>query len=612
MGLGDVLNTERVSCAKRCEELVHEVGAFYLLLYQHYSLLSLKPSLRTCSADTGLCDTTVFVREKSSTVMISAADAFLVLGILAGIVLIAIGYRTYQMSERLGRRSFVALMLILGIGCVAAGLGWVIPSPVLPNEGGPIEWARVLFVIWSLSVVPWFVFATRYTGTQTQNQLQTLALAGIPVLVLVADALLFLLDFESDVLSILSAFVFLYTLFLAATGTYLIVKKSYKYGHIRLGQGVSLSVVPLAPVVFWNLIGTASSGPLGPAGAYAGGVLFAALGASIALTRYETFESTPSIGTLGERALIRETGDLMIVVDDSDRVVTINETATEILGVTREATVGTSLQQCLGHDSAGLRDAETVTVQTTRGSRKYDPQVSLVRDHCHNGIGATLSLRDVTERGLREQRLAVLNRVLRHNIRNKVDVLKSHAETLNVDDAEIDPVLEAADEITSLGDQARRIDQYISKSTDDTTVDLTEAVQSVIDMIREDDVAVDIAVETPPSATLTTEQSAVVGALRSALDNAVTYADSAVTVSIEPRPNGYGIYVIDDGAGIPDWEVESLNVGTESPLGHSTGLGLWELKWAVRALNGDLSFDTTDGTTVEIFVPDRSDEPMTV
>ena len=215
-------------------------------------------------------------------------------------------------------------------------------------------------------------------------------------------------------------------------------------------------------------------------------------------------------------------------------------------------------------------------------------------------------------RGLREQRLAVLNRVLRHNIRNKVDVLKSHAETLNVDDAEIDPVLEAADEITSFGDQARRIDQYISKSTDDTTVDLTEAVQSVIDMIREDDVAVDIAVETPPSATLTTEQSAVVGALRSALDNAVTYADSAVTVSIEPRPNGYGIYVIDDGAGIPDWEVESLNVGTESPLGHSTGLGLWELKWAVRALNGDLSFDTTDGTTVEIFVPDRSDEPMTV
>ena len=334
--------------------------------------------------------------------MISAADAFLVLGILAGIVLIAIGYRTYQMSERLGRRSFVALMLILGIGCVAAGLGWVIPSPVLPNEGGPIEWARVLFVIWSLSVVPWFVFATRYTGTQTQNQLQTLALAGIPVLVLVADALLFLLDFESDVLSILSAFVFLYTLFLAATGTYLIVKKSYKYGHIRLGQGVSLSVVPLAPVVFWNLIGTASSGPLGPAGAYAGGVLFAALGASIALTRYETFESTPSIGTLGERALIRETGDLMIVVDDSDRVVTINETATEMLGVTREATVGTSLQQCLGHDSAGLRDAETVTVQTTRGSRKYDPQVSLVRDHCNNGIGATLSLRDVTERGLRE------------------------------------------------------------------------------------------------------------------------------------------------------------------------------------------------------------------
>lgn len=43
----------------------------------------------------------------------------------------------------------------------------------------------------------------------------------------------------------------------------------------------------------------------------------------------------------------------------------------------------------------------------------------------------------------------------------------------------------------------------------------------------------------------------------------------------------------------------------ETPLQHGTGLELWRLKSAVRKLSGDLSFDTVDGTTVRIEVPDR-------
>ena len=66
--------------------------------------------------------------------------------------------------------------------------------------------------------------------------------------------------------------------------------------------------------------------------------------------------------------------------------------------------------------------------------------------------------------------------------------------------------------------------------------------------------------------------------------------------------------MVDDGPGIPDWELESLDAGTESPLQHSTGLGLWQLSWAVTTLNGDVSFDTTDGTAVEMFIPDNGEQ----
>jgi K+-sensing histidine kinase KdpD len=91
----------------------------------------------------------------------------------------------------------------------------------------------------------------------------------------------------------------------------------------------------------------------------------------------------------------------------------------------------------------------------------------------------------------------------------------------------------------------------------------------------------------------------------SVLDNAVSYAGSTVAITVEEHTDGYLIRVADDGDGIPEWELDSLDADDESPLDHSTGLGLWKLKWAVMALNGELSFDTTDGTTVEIVVPDR-------
>jgi len=540
--------------------------------------------------------------------MVSAVDALLVLGIVAGVALVWVGYRVYRLSERLGRRSFVAFAVILGAGCVVAGIGGLVPS-MFPFDTESSTWAQLPLLFWLVATFPWFVFAVQYTGTRTKIRGRTLGLAGLPYLFIVADLGLSVLEFDRGLLNLIGTVVFLYVISLAVAGTYLLIQKSYSYGHIPAGQGISLGIVPVGTLAIWNLVGAQDTAAVGAAGAYAAGAVLATAGVGAARGRYGLFDSTPSIGTLGERALTRETDDLMFVVDDSDCVVTINETAVEMLSTTREAVIGTPLKDWVDYGSEQLQASETVAVQTTEGTRQYDPQVSPVTDYHGNEIGGTLSLRDVTERDLREQRLAVLNRVLRHNLRNEVDVLKSHAEML--DDDEVAPILESADAIGALGQQARRIDQYVAGSTDDTTVDLEEAILSVLDTVGADDATVDVSVDIPSTATLVTNRPAVVGALESVLDNAISYADSTVSVTVDSRPGGVRLRVSDDGPGIPDWELESLDAGTESPLQHTTGLGLWQLKWAVRALNGDLSFDTTDGTTVEISVPDRSSERPT-
>jgi len=539
--------------------------------------------------------------------MVLPVDVFLALGLLAGGVLYWFGYRAYRLSNRLGRRSFVAFAAILGSACVVPALVGFAPAFTLVGEDA--TWTQLPVMFWLLSTFPWFVFAVRYTGTRTSIPTHVLVLALLPYVAIFLELFLSIAGLSSNLLSAVGSAVFLYIISLAVAGTYLLIQNTYSYDHVALGQGIALSVAAIGSLMIWNLISTQITSATVGAGAYAAGSIAAVVGVGTAWHRYDLFESTPSIGTLGERALTRETDDLMLVIDGDDRVIEINETAIDTLSGTRTSAVESSVEDLLGEDSDELQAAETVTVQTTDGTRQYDPQVARVSDHYDNDIGATLSLRDVTDRELREQRLAVLNRVLRHNLRNEVDVVKSHAESLAQRDAPVAPIIDAADTIASLGHQAHRIDQYVSESTDDVHVDLEAITRSVLGTIDVD--GTDVTVERSDAATLTTNRRAVVGALESALDNAVEYAETGVAVTFEPQSDGCVVRVSDDGPGIPDWELASLDAGTESQLQHSTGLGLWQLKWAVTTLNGDLSFDTTDGTTVEIFVPDRGADPAT-
>lgn len=538
--------------------------------------------------------------------MVSTVNALLMVGILAGGVLYWFGYQAYRLSARLGRQPFIAFVSILGTGCVAVGVAGLVPS-VLPIGPEGSAWEDLPTVFWILTTFPWFVFAVKYSGTRAWISRRSLLALSLPYLLIITNLLTRIFDIEYvSVLNTFGSVVFIYILVLTVGGAFLLMQSTYSYGHTTVWQGVSLAAIVLGSLVIWNFTSLQATEQLGKAGTYAAGATVAAAGVGAAWHRYALFEASPSVGTLGEQALTGETEDLMFVVDSADRVITLNDTATDTLSITQSGAQGSPIQDMLGQSSEQLRQAETVTLLTADGTRQYDPQVSQIDDGHDNAIGATLSLRDVTERNRRKQRLAVLNRILRHNLRNKVDVVKGHAETLAESDADVTPIIDAADEIASLGQHARQIDQYVSAAGENVAVDLDEAVRSVLDTIETNGTGVTVTVEPLTSATVRTNRRALTGGLEVVLENAVEYAESTVSVDIETDPDGYVIRVVDDGPGIPDWELESLDAGTESPLQHSTGLGLWQVKWAVTALDGDLSFDTNDGTTVEIFIPDSA------
>jgi signal transduction histidine kinase len=91
-------------------------------------------------------------------------------------------------------------------------------------------------------------------------------------------------------------------------------------------------------------------------------------------------------------------------------------------------------------------------------------------------------------------------------------------------------------------------------------------------------------------------------------------------VSIEDRPDE-GIVLVqvaDDGPGLPEMERRVLAEGSERPLSHMEGIGLWLVNWTVTSSGGSLAVDTggtegtngsgTAGTVVEMRFP-RADPP---
>jgi methyl-accepting chemotaxis protein len=198
-------------------------------------------------------------------------------------------------------------------------------------------------------------------------------------------------------------------------------------------------------------------------------------------------------------------------------------------------------------------------------------------------------------------RLEVFNRILRHNLRNQLDVINSHAEALE-DPGHREAILTATEKLNRLGTRARRIDHLMSKDPKPTTIALADRIEVVLDDIEREDIAVTMAV--PDDATVVSDPETLTTVLRSPLENAVAFAESSVVISAESTETGCTIEISDDGPGIPAADLDPVTAERETALAHSRGLGLWELKWGVNKLDGELSFATDDGTTVTIHLPD--------
>mgnify|MGYP000628052883 CR=1 FL=1 len=219
---------------------------------------------------------------------------------------------------------------------------------------------------------------------------------------------------------------------------------------------------------------------------------------------------------------------------------------------------------------------------------------------------------DVTERKRTEQLVRLLNRVLRHNLRNDLNVLLGIGSQIRSESVEVTDLDDLGERIertvgglVDLSEQARKLEQSARRDREPRQLDPAVLFGAAIDGL-------------PPSATVETtvetDRDICAGA---ELEQAITeLAANAVSHNPAPEPwvsltatdddEWVELTITDDGPGINEMEAAVIAEGEETDLVHSAGLGLWLVNWIVTRYGGSFGIrarDDADGTVATVRLP---------
>ncbi|MDB2261282.1 histidine kinase N-terminal 7TM domain-containing protein [Halorubrum ezzemoulense] len=599
---------------------------------------------------------------------------------------LALAWAIREHRGRPGVDWFLGVFAAQATWCLSYGVGLLVSEPAIRAALEATMW---LGVIWT--GIAFLGFALEYTGRSDVVRSRLFAaIVGFGALssaLVVTNSLhgVFWTDFARDpvfgVETVSYAFgpwayltVAAETV-LVASAVFLLVDTLLSYGPLYRRESAAVALSSLPPgfaLVAWALaLGPVPQLQLAP-------VMFVPhlLLDAYAFDRAEMFDRNPTTSRAAERTAIDDLRDPIVALALDRRIVRINPAAETVLGVDAQTARDRPLADFLdlpvrigdagegepdggesGPDDEAGGSRETVEIDAGDGarSRTYAVSVSRLTDPNGTHVGYTLVLSDVTDRERRRQQLEVLNRILRHNLRNDAGVVRGYGEILRdrVDDSELvqmaDAVERRAGALAALGEKAGTVERLL-EDRDPEPTDVRDLVTSAVaDARGRDDAAIELVVDGEPTtadggaATSVGERTTGdadadewvtrvrLDALRAVVENTVENAldhhdgqgperdDGGAWVRVALRREERGgdgghegegdarfvLTVADDGPGIPEHEVEAVESGRETALEHGSGLGLWVVAWGAAAVGADVEYADREprGTRVTVSVP---------
>jgi PAS domain S-box-containing protein len=334
--------------------------------------------------------------------------------------------------------------------------------------------------------------------------------------------------------------------------------------------------------------------------------------------RYETaFNAADDpIYVLDANGRFREVNDAMVALTGYDEDELLGASMSLLLDADELERAEERIQAEIAENEGSIGTIET-TVRTAAGEpRTCAVNVAPLPDD--EGMRGTVGvMRDVTGRTQREQRLAVLDRVLRHNIRNEMNVVMGRARIAqrqasgDVED-HVAKILEKAEDLVDVSQAVRRFADALDPGLGTAQPrDAVDAVRLIVEDLREEFPGAELRLVVRDTGWMRAHES-VFAAVEEVIRNGIEHTgvgtpQVAVTLDTTGPPDEgeVTVEVADNGPGMPEDERSVLTEGGETKLTHASGIGLWLVNWSVTKSGGRLAFEENEptGSVVTIRLP---------
>jgi signal transduction histidine kinase len=333
------------------------------------------------------------------------------------------------------------------------------------------------------------------------------------------------------------------------------------------------------------------------------------VGLWLTVTEYNLFEQLPASRTVGRQTAFNASETAIIVVNNNDNVSDLNPAACDLFSVNSADSIGESIGVLLPDSvtTGEFRQPAPTIFEMPNSDTVVEAVTTTATDDSGQSIGEIIVLTDITAERRRQQRIQVLNRVLRHNLRNDINAAKGYVGVMaegGTDTERFQAKVESIlDDLVTIGNKAQSTEQVLD--TDPITADETSLSAIVADVVESvtlthPSLVADISV--PETLTVQINPEVLHSVIEEVIENAVQHTEApVVTISYDDDPPV--LTIADDGSGIPHHEIKVLENAQETDLEHGSGLGLWLIKWGTESFGGTVTFDTYDGTMVQIEFP---------
>jgi len=212
----------------------------------------------------------------------------------------------------------------------------------------------------------------------------------------------------------------------------------------------------------------------------------------------------------------------------------------------------------------------------------------------------------------RNRLVGIFGRILRHNLRNNMTVIRGHLELLDDGrdgEVDMDRLHRNVDELVSLADKSHELRQIANGDPERRPQSVTRLTKSAAKRIETEHPNATVRIESPGTCRLRSYWG-LESAVYELLENAVEHGNTATSersprcrVTVEETDRAVTITVGDDGPGLPEHERNVLRGVPERALDHGSGVGLWIVRWVVENHDGSIEIDDGDGTEITLCLP---------